>query len=59
MPYVNIKLVGEITKDQKADISKGVTELISKVTGKDPKYTYVVIEEVKGENWAVNGKLLG
>ncbi len=59
MPYINIKLIGKLTHEQKQDISKGVTDTIAKVTGKDPKYTYGVIDKVEAENWAIAGKLCG
>ena len=59
MPYVNIKLVGKLNKKQKEDIVKGITDVLAKATGKDPDYTYVVIEEISGENWAMGGKLFG
>ncbi|MCK5283431.1 MAG: 4-oxalocrotonate tautomerase family protein [Nanoarchaeota archaeon] len=59
MPYVNVKLIGKLTHEQKENISKGITDVLAKETGKDPKYTYVVIEEVEAENWAMPGKLFG
>lgn len=59
MPYVNIKLAGnEATKEQKAKILQGVTDVISETLGKNPKATYVVIEEIDTDNWGVGGESL-
>lgn len=59
MPHVTVKLVGKLTRKQKEDIAKGITDILEKMAGKDSKYTHVVFEEVERENWAVAGKLLG
>jgi 4-oxalocrotonate tautomerase len=59
MPYVNVKLIGPLTRIQKEEIAKGITDLLQKVAGKNPKSTNVYIEEVKAENWSTEGKLLG
>ncbi len=57
MPYVNIKITNEgVTADQKAALIKGTTELLSKVLGKNPKTTFVVIDEVSTDNWGVGGE---
>ena len=58
MPYVNVKVAGSLKKEQKEKIVKGITKLLQDVAGKPPSVTYVVIEEVERENWAVGGKLL-
>lgn len=59
MPFVTVKLVGKLNREQKEDLVKGISGLIEKVTGKEIKYTQVVIEEVDRENWGKDGKLLG
>ncbi|WP_405165691.1 4-oxalocrotonate tautomerase family protein [Nocardia sp. NBC_01499] len=56
MPYVNIKVTDEgVTREQKARLIKGVTDLLQGVLGKDPATTYVVIDEVDLANWGVGG----
>jgi 4-oxalocrotonate tautomerase len=57
MPYVNIQITreGGTTKDQKAQLIKGVTDLLQQVLNKDPKTTFVVIDEVDLDNWGVGG----
>ena len=54
MPYVNIKITKEgATADQKAQLIKGVTQLLVDVLGKNPQTTVVVIEEVDTDNWGI------
>lgn len=56
MPYVNIKVTETgVSKEQKAELIKGVTDLLQKVLNKHPSTTYVVIEEVNMDNWGVSG----
>lgn len=56
MPYVNIKVTREgVTTEQKAELIKGVTKLLSKVLNKNPATTFVVIDEVETENWGIGG----
>ncbi|MEU6185138.1 4-oxalocrotonate tautomerase family protein [Nocardia sp. NPDC047038] len=56
MPYVNIKVTDEgVTREQKARLIKGVTDLLQDVLGKSPASTYVVIDEVALSNWGVGG----
>lgn len=56
MPYVNLKLVGKLTKQQKQEIAKQFSDTLEKVAGKPKTSTYLVIDEVSGENWAVGEK---
>lgn len=58
MPFVNLKIAGELTADQKRELAKEFSESLEKIAGKNPKFTYVVFEEVERENWAIGGKLL-
>jgi len=59
MPYINVKLVGSLNKDQKKEIAKEMTEIMERVASKPASYTYIVFEEVKSEDWAIGGNLLG
>ena len=57
MPFVNIKITRDgATADQKAELIKGVTDLLVKVLNKNPATTVVVIEEVETDNWGVGGE---
>ena len=57
MPYVNIKITKEgATPEQKAQLIRGVTKLLSDVLGKNPQTTVVVIDEVETDNWGIGGE---
>ncbi len=58
MPYVNIRVAGELTREQKQEMSKGVTKVISEVANKPPESILIFIDEVARENIAKSGKLL-
>jgi 4-oxalocrotonate tautomerase len=59
MPFVNVKLAGNVTKEQKQEIAKEITETLAKHAHKPANYTYIVFEEVAHEDWAIGGQLLG
>jgi 4-oxalocrotonate tautomerase len=58
MPFVNIKITkeGGVTADQKKELIKGATQLLVDVLGKNPKTTFVVIDEVETDNWGIGGQ---
>ena len=60
MPYVNIKITkeGNVTKEQKAALIKGATDLLVNVLHKNPASTVVVIDEVDLDNWGLGGDLI-
>lgn len=56
MPIVTIQITREgVTPEQKAALIKGTTDLLKDVLNKDPKLTFVVIQEVELEDWGVGG----
>lgn len=56
MPYVHVQITDEqVTKEQKAQIIKEMTEVLVRVLKKNPATTHVVIEEVPTDNWGVGG----
>lgn len=58
MPYVNIRVAGQLSKEQKADISQGVTDVIAKVAAKPADSILIFIDELPHENIAKGGILL-
>lgn len=58
MPYVNVRFVREkkVTKDQKAALIRGVTNLLNDILKKNPATTVVVIDEVEPDNWGLGGE---
>lgn len=59
MPYINLKLVGKLTKKQKIKIAEEFSDTLLKVAGKTKESTYLVIDEVEGKNWAKGEKFFG
>lgn len=58
MPYINVKLAGLLTYEQKSKIAEEITDTMARIANKPKEYTYIVFDEVPGENWAVAGELL-
>ncbi|MHC1711118.1 MAG: 4-oxalocrotonate tautomerase family protein [Solidesulfovibrio sp.] len=57
MPFVNIKITRDgATKEQKAKLIEGVTNLLRDTMGKNPQTTVVIIEEVEPDNWGIGGE---
>ena len=54
MPYINVKITDEnVTREQKQAIIKGCTRIMVDVLDKDPQVTFVVIDEVKLDDWGI------
>ncbi len=58
MPYVNIRVAGNLSTTQKEKICEGVTDVISKEANKPPESILIFIDEVDHENISKAGKLL-
>ena len=58
MPYINVKVAGELTGDQKRALAEKFSSALEEVAGKKPSSTYIVFEEIPREDWAVGGRLL-
>ncbi|MCG3176004.1 MAG: hypothetical protein MOGMAGMI_00942 [Candidatus Omnitrophica bacterium] len=59
MPYINLKVAGPLSRDQKQKIAKEFAETLERIAGKPKDQTYLVIDEVARENWAQGDRLLG
>ncbi|WP_040811763.1 tautomerase family protein [Nocardia concava] len=56
MPYINVKVTREgVTPAQKSQIIARMTNVLVDILGKDPRTTFVVIDEVDLEDWGVGG----
>lgn len=58
MPYVHLQVGGKLTPEQKSQIAKEFSDTLLKVAGKPKKSTYLVIEEVSRDNWAIGDDFL-
>ena len=57
MPYVNVQITreGDTSAERKAEIIEGMPRVLEETLGKDPRTTFVVIEEVELESWGIGG----
>ena len=63
MPMVTVQVTREgtkpgvdhVTAEEKAEIYKGISQVLYNVLGKPPEWTWVVFEEVEMENWGWGG----
>ena len=55
MPYVRVDILEGLSTAQKLAIHKGITDLLVKVAGKNPDYTFISINEIADENWGHKG----
>ena len=58
MPHVQIHLAGSLSEDQRRELTRQVTEVVSQTTGKSKDYVWVSIHEVPRDRFAIAGKLL-
>ncbi len=59
MPVVRIAWFEGKDTPTKQAVAADVTDSIVRHTGTDPKYIYVIFEDVKPADWAGEGKLFG
>jgi len=57
MPVVRVSMYDGRTLDQKRELVKGITEVVTRVCGVSTEGVHVVIDEVKRENWSIGGLL--
>lgn len=58
MPYVNIRIAGSLTREQKRKIAEEITDTLERIAQKPKSYTYIAFDELPDEQWAIGGKLL-
>lgn len=57
MHYVNVRIAGTLSREQKAKI-EAVTDTLERIAHKPKSYTYITFDELPDENWAIAGHLL-
>nr|WP_286674906.1 4-oxalocrotonate tautomerase family protein [Pseudomonas subflava] len=56
MPFVSVRITRDgVTREQKAQVIKEITETLQRVLNKKPELTHIVIEEVDTDNWGYAG----
>ena len=58
MPYISVRVAGELTMEQKRTIADEFSETMLKVAGKPKPSCYIVFDEVSRENWAKGADIL-
>lgn len=59
MPVIRLENAGELSKEQKTELIKKLTDVVVEVTGKPAQYVYIKIEEIDRENFGIGGNPLG
>ena len=59
MPYVNIRISGTLSDEQRKQIAAEVTGTLERIVLKPKSSIYIAFDELPRENWAVGGELLG
>lgn len=57
MPYVNLQIIKGVTREQKSELIKDITDSLVRVLDKNPEHIHIVIQEIKEENWGYAGLL--
>ncbi|MGE7955356.1 tautomerase family protein [Pseudomonas sp. NPDC089530] len=56
MPFVNVRITRDgVTREQKAQVIREITETLQRALNKAPELTHIVIEEVDTDNWGYAG----
>jgi 4-oxalocrotonate tautomerase len=57
MPIVRIDMIEGRTTEQKEAMVEAITDVIVKIAKVSREHVWVIIEDVKKDNWSVGGKL--
>jgi 4-oxalocrotonate tautomerase len=57
MPYVNVQITRGASREQKAQLVRDITDSLTRILGKKPEHTHVVIQEIADEDWGYSGML--
>ena len=57
MPIIHIEMWEGRTLEQKRELVEVLTRETARIVGTDPGAIYIVIEDVKQENWGAGGRL--
>ncbi len=57
MPYVNVQITRGVTREQKSNIVRDITDSLVRELGKKPEHIHIVIQEIEEANWGFAGLL--
>jgi 4-oxalocrotonate tautomerase len=52
MPYINVRVAGDLTMEQKREIADDISTTMERVCGKPKPSCYIVFDEISRDNWA-------
>lgn len=58
MPYIEVKVAGNLSDEQKREIAKSFSETMERVANKPKAASYIVFSEVDRKNWAKGENIL-
>ena len=58
MPYIDIKVAGQLTNEQKSAIAAELSDTMERVANKPKSATYITFTEIPRNSWSKNGELL-
>jgi 4-oxalocrotonate tautomerase len=60
MPFVNVKITSgpEVTREKKAAVVAGISNVLVDILQKKPESIHIVIDEVDPDNWGFTGALV-
>lgn len=59
MPFIHVEMIEGRTREQKENLVKEITEVVSRNTGAPAEHIHIIIQEMKAENLGQNGQLRG
>jgi len=57
MPYVDVQITRGVTREQKSNIVRDITESLVRELGKKPEHIHIVLQEIEEEDWGFAGLL--
>ncbi len=57
MPFIRVSMYKGRTKEQKVQIAREITEVMTRVANIPAEATQIIFEEIDRENWASAGTL--
>lgn len=58
MPVITVQVTPKITREQKEQVVREMTQTMVTVLGKKPEQTHIIIQEIEEENWGYTGILV-
>ncbi|MDW3204280.1 MAG: 4-oxalocrotonate tautomerase family protein [Alphaproteobacteria bacterium] len=57
MPYVNVQITAGVTRQQKSEMVRQITDTLVTVLNKSPEHIHIVLQEIEEQDWGYAGML--